>query len=280
MNELPAKYMKLINRYKPVEVEGFTLYPVTGEHYEEYLIMAEAVGYMQQRLPIDLMSMPILSAFFRMDLQKVMDGEQPTGLYTGILISLILAMRLAGKDEDLTEVCGRFQAVTKPDDPMTLKALLYETEEQAFSITPAQYNSMRKIIAAQNGIEIRDVLENPELVDAEADLAEKGAMKLEPKVTDYIDAAVVLTGLDEDTIYQWPVLKLNRILEMHRRIIDYQVCGIAEGSGASWKGGNPVPHPFFAKKRESNALVGIDEWANGAGRQAMADAGETLNTDD
>lgn len=273
--ELPMKYRRLVDRYKPIEVEGFTLYPYTVEHYEEYLVASQAVGYMQQKLPINLMSIPILSAFFKLDLEKAIVGEVPTGLYTSAIVSIVLALRLAKDGEDILEVCKGFVPITSQSDPTNLKALAFnDAEGQARTITPVQYAVMRPIIAAQNGIDIPDDLDNPELVQAEQDLAEKKAPKLKVQTNDLVLAAADMTGKDEEEIYGWAVLKLARKLAMHRRIMDYQICAISEGNGASWKSGNPVPHPFFERIKEgSDALISMDQFANGQGLRAMQDAG-------
>lgn len=275
MEELPRKYKKLINQYKPIEVDGFMLYPFTVERYEEYLVASNAIGYMQQQLPIQLMSMPILSAFFKMDAERVIRGESPTGLYTSAVVALALALRLVKTDDDIFEVCKGFVPITSQNDPTQLKALAFnDAEGNARTITPIQFANMRQIIAAQNGIQIHDELDNPELVQAEQDLAEKKAPKLEMRPEDMIEAAAVFTGVEEEEIYGWAVLKLSRRLEMSRRILDYAICAISEGNGASWKSGNPVPHPIFARKKEgSDALMDMSKFAGGQGLQAMKDAG-------
>lgn len=276
MKELPMKYKKLVDRYKPIKVEGFTLYPFTVEHYEEYLVASQAIGYMQQKLPIDLMSMPILSAFFKMDLQRAVKGDVPTGLFTSALVSLVLALRLAKDGEDVFESCRNFVPITSQNDPTQIKLLAFNDPNsgETKTITPVQFSTLRPIIAAQNGIEIPDELENPELVQAEQDLAEKKAPKLNVKINNLVVAAADMTGKEEEEIYGWAVLKLTRRLEMHKRILDYQICAISEGNGASWKGGNPVPHPYFEREKEgSDALISMDQFAGGQGLRAMQDAG-------
>ena len=277
MEQLPTRYTKLIDRYQPVKVEGFTLYPITVEHYEEYLMVSQAIGYMQQRLSIELMSIPLLSAFFKMDLERAIRKEPTTGLFTGALLSLVLALRLADDDENCLEACKRLVPLTDKDDPTKLKALVFVSDTktgETRTITPFQFETMRRVIAAQNGIDIPDELDNPELVEAEQDLAEKKAPKLDAKLSDMVNAAAALTGAEDEEIYRWAVLKLTRRLGSFRRIIDYIVCGIAEGSGASWKGGNPVPHPFFDKvKGDTGALISMSSFAGGEGLKAMQNAG-------
>ena len=275
MQELPSKYTKLVDQYKPIEVEGFTLYPFGVDRYEEYLIASRAIGYMQQQLPIELMTIPLLSAFFQMDLQRAKEKKAPTGLFTSAVMSLVLALRLAEEGEDVIDVCQGFVPLTSRDDQMKLKALAFkDADGNLRTITPSQFATIRPVIAAQNGIEIHDVLDNPELVQAEHDLAEKRAPKLDAKISDMIVAAAVLTHVDEEEVFSWPVLKLHRRLEIHRRIMDYQICAIAEGNGASWKGGNPAPHPYHKRVKEgSDSLIGMDKFAGGRGLQAIQESG-------
>ena len=278
VDKLPSKYTKLINKYKPIETEGFTLYPITVEHYEEFLLASQAICFMQQALPIQLMSIPLLSAFFMMDLDRTFRKEAPTGLFTSAVLSLVLAMRLADDEESAIEVCKELVAVTDKENPTKLKALVFRRDIRAGreprTITPYQYENIRRVIAAQNGLTIPDELDNPELVEAEHDLAEKGAPKLDTKVINMINAAAALTGKEEEEIYGWPILKLSRRLESFKRIIDYMVCAIGEGNGASWKNGNPTPHPFFDRiKGGSDALISMESFAGGEGLRAMQDAG-------
>ena len=65
MRELPLHIKKAIERYKEVEVDGMTLYPIKVSEYEEFLQARPALEYMQQSMPIEYMSMPILQAFFQ-----------------------------------------------------------------------------------------------------------------------------------------------------------------------------------------------------------------------
>lgn len=276
MQQLPKKYTKLIDQYKPIEVEGFTLYPFRVENYEEYMVASQAIGYMQQKLPIELMSIPLLSAFFKMDVQRALNKETPTGLYTSAAVAIVLALRLAKDDEDVLKTCERLMPVTAQDDPTQLKMLAItnaDRTEVIKTITPVQFAILRPIIAAQNGIEIPDELDNPELVQAEQDLAEKKAPKLKVQHSDLIQAAAFLTGTEEEEIYGWAVLKLTRRLASARRVMDYMICAISESNGASWKGGNPAPHPFFDRIKEgSDALIGLDKVAGGRAMQAVQES--------
>lgn len=49
---------------------------------------------------------------------------------------------------------------------------------------------------------------------------------------------------------EWPLLKLKRRQEAIQRAADYLICGISEGNGVKWKGGNPVPNLFYDRERD------------------------------
>ena len=276
MYELTREMKKLAKCYKPIETEGLTLYPMKVNDYEDYMIARQAIGFMNQSLPIEHMSMPLLSAFYKIDYDHAMNGEPPTGLFASAMLGLALALRLNQNGESFGETMKKMWVLTDKQDQGVLKGvvcLIDGVEEKV--ITPIQYARLRVVIAAQNGITIRDELDNPELVQAEADLAEAKMPKLDYDPDQLVKAAAALTGKDEDEIYEWPILKLLSRLNSFKRIIDYMVCSSSEAQGTKWTGGNPTPHPWFEKKKEgSDALIAMGNFMGGAGLQAMKNAGE------
>lgn len=279
MNELSLDIQRSINRYEPIEVDGFTLYPITVEHYYEFLAARSALDFMQQSLPIELMSIPLLDAYFRIDLGLV-DGIQHTGLFTQALLCLSLALRLMPNGTPEEQV-RRFQIV--PDDvnnPTRLKLLKFVLNgEEIRTITPIQFGKIRPIIAAQNGVELISETANPELIQAERDLAEKSAVNLNMDIDALIHATALITGKDESDIYQWAILKMHKRLDSAKRIIDYALCSIGEAQGAKWKGGNPVPHPWFERKNEKKeGVIPLESFSNGQGLDAVRNANQTINT--
>lgn len=275
MNELPMQMQKLIDCYKPIETDGFVLYPIRVANYQEFLIARRAIGFVIQTLPIELMSVPILQAFYKIDYEKIVNGENASGLFAAAVISIALSLRLNQGDEDAEAMFKRMIVVPNHNDQSKLECVKFTLDGiEEKTITPVQYAKMRPIIAAQNGIHLASDLDNPELLQAEEDLANAKAPKLEYKTSNLVYAAAALTGKEEEEIYGWPILKLTNRLSSFKRILDYMICGIGEAQGASWKGGNPNPHPWFDKIRDmSGALMPMGDFMGGAGYQAMKDAG-------
>lgn len=273
MNELPLHIQKKIGRYEPIEIDGLVLYPIKVSEYYEFLAARPAIEFMQQRLPVSLMSEPLLSAYFKIDSGQV-EGLKPMGLFPSAVLALALALRLK-PEQSIEERLNAFQMVADPKDPTKLKHLRFVKDgEEITVITPITFQTIRPIIAAQNGIELHSDLDNPELVDAENDLASKSA-NLDMKVENFITSAAMVAGVDEAQVYDWAILKMHNRLDAAKRVLDYMICGIGESQGSKWKGGNPYPHPWFDKMKDKNAgLMPIESFAGGQGLRAIKDATE------
>ena len=269
MSDIPTKYLRQIRRYEPVDTEGLRLYPILVDEYEEFLTARPAIEFMHQSLPRVMLNMPILQAYYMLDSQSVADEQIPTGLMERALLFLSLSLRI-GQGLPAEQRINLFRAKV---DTQTgkLKALLFTPDgEEICEITPAAFQRMRPILAAQNGIEIPENDANPALVRAEEERKRQNAPELEASPEDLISTVAALSGTEEAEIYGWPIAKLQNRQKALNRVLDYLICGIGEAQGTKWKKGNPVPSPFFdRKKTESAAKVPLTEFAGGAAINAV-----------
>lgn len=271
MNDIPVSIQKAIRRNEPITAEGLTLYPIRVAEMEEFQTARPALDVMQQALPVRFLSMPLLQAYYEMDAEAIAEGRPKPGLFYRALLFLALSLRLGEGDEAPRRVL-RFVPRMFPEDPKRLKAVNFIVSGEVFSsITPAQFQRLRPILAAQNGIELESDDANPELVQAERDLAQANAPKLDYSAEALIEAVAALTGTDEAEIDQWPIRKLLAREKALSRALGYIVCGVGEMQGARWKSGNPYPSPIFARKRDgtSAALMPIESFAGGAALEAV-----------
>lgn len=270
---LSFEIQKSVRAYKPIDIDGLTLYPIQVDRYEEFMWARKSLDFLQQSLPVNLISLPLLDAYYRMDIEAVMNGEQGSGLFTGALLLLGLALRLmpGGRADQILE---KFSIIADQNNPSKLKCLRFTINgEEIHQITPVQFARLRPVIAAQNGVELESSDANPELLEADFDLAVKDAPNLDMSVEAMISAAALISGKDESEIMDWAILKLNNRLNAAKNIMDYMICGIGQTQGTSWKGGNPNPHPWFEKVKDKNGgLIAIENFANGQGLQAIKDA--------
>lgn len=268
-NELPLHIQRAIRRYGEIEMDGIILYPVRVEEYEAFTLARPALEALQQSFPVHLLSIPILAAEYRMSYDAAVEGVQAPNLLAQSLLGLSLSLRL-GEGLDSAERVKLWRLVVDPKDPKRLlrvSCLLHG--EEIVEITPAQYQRIRPIIAAQNGVELYGDDANPDLVQAEQDLAQMNGAKLAGGVEEMVGFAALACGVEEEDIYRWPILKLTNRIESARRVLDYLICGIGECQGTTWKGGNPCPHPWFTKLKEtSGALMKLSDFAGGEGLNA------------
>lgn len=275
MNGLPQEIERQINRYLPVKFEGLTFYPVTVEEYEVFMACAPALGFMQQSLPVAMLSIPLLTAFLHMEdawaqAKHDEDNGDPNAKIAGALFSasvlaLLLALRL-GYGEQMNERMSRARLVFEDRNGPKLKALVLRGNAgEAIEITPAKFGRIRPLIAAQNGIEIQPIDANPELVEADRSVRMANAPDLEVNLTDKISFVCNATGKDESEVYNWPILKFNRRAASVERTLNFLVFGIGENSGmVKFKNGNPCPSPIFQRKHGSLGMIALDKFRRGA----------------
>lgn len=275
MNGLPSEIERQINRYLPVTFEGLTFYPVTVEEYEVFMACAPALGFMQQSLPVAMLSIPLLTAFLHMEdawaqAKHDEDNGDPNtkiagALFSASVLALLLALRL-GHGEPMNERMSRARLVFEGRKSSKLKALVLRGNAgEAIEITPAKFGRIRPLIAAQNGIEIHPLDANPELVEADRAVRMANAPDLEVSLTDKISFVCNATGKDENEVYNWPILKFNRRSASVERTLNFIVFGIGENSGmVKFKNGNPCPSPIFQRKHGSLGMIALDKFRRGA----------------
>lgn len=270
MNELPLQIQKAVRRYKPILTEGLTLYPVKVREYDEFQMARPALEALQASFPVAYLSMPLLQVYYHLDVvEPLATGAAPTRLFGCALLALSLALRL-GEGMEAEKRILQWSPVVSREDPTRLKAVrALLNGEEMIEITPVQFQRLRPIIAAQNGVELEADNADPELVRAERELAEMNNAKLDVSLEQTISSVCALTGADEEEIDEWPIRKLTTRAASLQRALEYVVCGIGGAFGGFGKGGNPVPHPFYEQvERDSAALTDLASFAKGAAARA------------
>ena len=261
MYEIPLSYMQHVRKYEKIETDGLTLYPILVDEHDAFLAATPAIDIMQRTLPAQYISMPLLSAYFKMDVDAVLSGNEPSGMFSRAMLFLALALRL-GRDKDMFQRGEVFRITVDPNDTTRLKSI---QADGLPPITPVMFHRLRHLLAAQNGIRLTDDDENPELVQAERDIAEQNATPLDIRLEDMITTVALASRVDEREIYEWPIAKLYARSRAYQRSLDYVVCNIAASQGTSWRGGNPAPSPFYDKqKTDSAALISLSKMPSGA----------------
>lgn len=270
MSEIPASIQAKIRRYAPVDIDGVTLYPVTVGEYDAFNQARPAIEFVQQSLPVAYVSMPLLQAFYTIDIESLSDAKLPSGLFARAILFLSLALRV-GRGEPLETRLRRFKVRVSPNDVKRLVALSFDIDgEERYDITPVKFQRWLPILAAQNGIALADATDNPALLKAEEIIQSKKGIDVDVSLEAMVSSVALFSGIDDEAIYNWPILKLTQRRQALQRAMDYMICGIGEAQGAKWKRGNPVPSPFFPRKKEGSvAAIPMSEFAGGAAQDAI-----------
>lgn len=259
--ELSQTIKRACRRYESVEAEGLTLYPILVEEIELFEMARPSIDIVQQSLPVAYAAMPLLAAYYEMEYRAQENGEEPIGLFASALLMLVLSLRL-GKGLPAEERMARLRLSVDREHPEKLRSVDFTLNgEEMCRVTPVQFQRLREIIAAQNGIELAAPEANPELLEAQRDLAQMNGVPLSGCVWERIAAIAALEHVDEAEIDQWPILKLQEKTKTWQRIIGYMVCAVAEAQGTKWKNGNPHPSLFYEKEDIGNTALRPAEMA-------------------
>lgn len=276
MTELPALIKKRIDRYLPIQTEGLTLYPIVVDHMEDFNHCRAALEFMVQSLPVAMQKIPLLSAFFQIELATSaleQDGEgKAATLFSDALVLLCFALRL-GEGLEREQLLERVLVITERENPANLVEIRLITDDgEVVVITPAKFTRLRRIIAEQNGAKIPSEDANPQIVNAEREIAATKAAKIIFNHANKVAWVSALSHADEQEIYKWPILKFERRAEVLKRTLDYLTVGIGQASGmVSYKDGNPVPSPYYERETEMLPTQDISTFAAGAAQKAVMD---------
>ncbi len=270
MKELPIEILDKIDRYEPVTVEGITLYPVRVSESRAFEFGRVALEFVQQSLPVAYLSVPLLTAFYQMDLDALQTTGQVSGMLSSAVALLYLSLRL-GEGMEPSERAKRTLILPDENNPRKLREIRFLGEEGQVSVSPRQFGRLRPVIAAQNGIRLASETANPEILKMEAMMAKKDLEGLEIRLSDKVIFAAQGCGLPEEDVWSWPILKLDRNVELLRRRLDYLAVTTGQMSGmVSFKDGNPVPSPYWGRKRNGLAsMQSLGAVGNGAAENAV-----------
>lgn len=242
-------------RYEEIETDGLVLYPILVEELEIFELARPGIEIVQQSLPVTYAAMPLLAALYRMEYDAMQRGEAGIGLFPRALLMLALSLRL-GRGVPAEKRTGMFRCKVDPENMGCLKAVEFTVDgEELHRVTPVQFQRLREIIAEQNGIRLAPPEANPELIEAQRELARMNAVPLSGDPYERISTVAALEHVEETDIDRWPVLKLLDKTKTWQRIVGYAVCAVAEAQGTTWKNGNPYPSLFYERENAGNTAL-------------------------
>lgn len=247
-----------IRHGEPIECLGLTFYPITVARYEEFLELKNAWIVRLSSLPLQYAIKPFLSALWALDLDIFEESGKPAGFFGRALRLLYLSLRL---EYDTKEAFGKICYLR--DKPKELSHIEVTQDGNTVKITPQDFAAyIRPLIAEQNGLELPDESFNPEIVEAEQQIAQGGSKK-SPLIfdTDTLIASVAyLSHLTEKELDEWTILQFEHRIKAIERDKRYMLYGQAELSGmVKFPKGNPYSSWCYDSKSLSAALVELGD---------------------
>lgn len=239
-------------KYEPIELNGLVYYPIKVADLDKWQALKPVLCMRQGTLPAVYACMTYLQCVWALDYSaKSNIGEGQDGIWNALLSVLFLSLRLSEGDE--------IQAIGDPAFPQTITNIRIVKDGQETDITPMEFMQVRKLIAEQNGAELPDEADNPDLIEAANDTQSADTLNIDYSDADYLTSIASAKGLHRKDLFDWPIKELEDETKALRRRYGYFLASIAESQGAKFKGGNPYPTWMFDKKKDEYAgLISMD----------------------
>lgn len=273
-NNLPLAIQKAVRNYEEVQTDGLTLYPITMREYDEWQIARAAIEALQQSFPVRFLSVPLLEAYFQMDVMLPATGEgRPTGLLGCALLALSLSLRIGQGLPPDRRIAVWSPAVERKGDNIRLKSFRAMLGgEELIEITPLLFQRLRPILAAQNGAELVSDEANPELVRAEREIAAQGANTLDIDFDRKMAYVAAKLHMRKQDFLDWPIREFEDAADVLTQEVMFSAFTAAAAMGGFGEKGNPVPHPYYRKTEKGSAHMALSDFAGGEGLRAVARA--------
>ena len=234
-------------------IKGLELKPITMKHYDEWLRALPVLTLRMSTLPAKYAVMPFFGAIYALEIDGILAGEQ-LGMFEPFCSILCLSLGIPRERME-----SAIELATDKDDYSKLTHIIVHTDSMAEPtiLKPFELNGIREAIAELNGAELPDENENPELVEALQVKNEMQGCRLEPRAIDAVDAVALASGLRVKDILPWTIREFEIRKDSVNRAKYFTVNAIAEGNGATWKGGNPVPDWLFKKAKDTNGFTPV-----------------------
>ncbi len=242
-----VKDISLFGKEKIV-VKGLELKPISMEYYDEWLKALPVLTLRMSTLPVRYATMPFASAIYSLEVDSILNGNNLG--FLNAFCSLI-CLSIGEATDNINDV---IKFATDKDDYSKVNYFVVQPKDcEAVELKPFELNAVREAIAELNGAELPDENENPELLEALQIKNEMLGYALEPRIIDVVDAVAYASGVRAKDIMEWTIREFETRKETIDRARRFTINAIAEGNGASWNGGNPVPSWIYRRAKNASS---------------------------
>ena len=254
-----------IRRGQPIEALGLQFYPITMADYEEFLECKSVWALRMTSLAkqsFEYITMPFLAALWAVDYDTARATGKPVGMTWRVLMLLCLSLRLGHEEQDKLLLHGVY---CDRSTPRSLRYIEVTQDGKTAQISPVDFTTtVRPLIAEQNGIELPDESQNPDILQTEQLMQEEQASKIKFDLKTMIASVASASHVRQRDIDDWTVMEFETQKQALDRKINYMVFTQAEMSGmVKFPRGNPYPSWCFDRADTlTNALITVDEMQN------------------
>lgn len=241
-----------ILKYEPIELNGLVYYPLKVADYEKWQAMKPVLTLRQGTLPAVYACMTFLQCVWALQYDATEQGKAQSRVWDLLACLLFLSLRLSDKD--------MIQPIGNPDEPRTITAIRIVKNGEQYDIGALEFAQVRKLIADQNGAELPDEADNPDLVEAAEDMARSGNVRVKADLGDMLTSVASIKSIRRADLLEWPVKEFDDEVRAINRRFGFILSSIAECQGAKFPKGNPHPTWMFDKAKDEFAgLISLDK---------------------
>lgn len=255
--------VKKVRCGQPIEAYGLTLYPIMMEDYTDFLLCKDAFAIMQGSLPARYLGMDFVSALFVYSMDEAANGvpsEQRTSLFQRMISLVYLTLR--STKEEIEQIAKDIEYKQFDENTVGISKIVIHQDGKTVEITPAQFSfSIRPLIAFQNGFELPDESDNPELIRlAQKMHANDATVNLKVDPDDLIASVAFQSRVSVGEVMKWTVREFEYRVRAIERDKHFTMFGQAELSGMiSFKDGNPYPSWQYDTERDALGASPLSE---------------------
>lgn len=241
-------------RYEPIELNGLVYYPIKVADYEKWQSFKPVLCLRQGTLPAAYACMTYLQCIWALEYSAKENGERLfNGFWDALASLLFLSLRLSDGDE--------VQAIGTSEDRRNLSHIRIIKSNQQHEITPMEFIQVRKLIAEQNGAEIPNEADNPDIIEAANDIENaRTTIELNYSTHDMLTSVAAALGKRRKDLLEWPIKEMEDEARALRRRYGYFLASIAESQGAKFPKGNPYPTWMYDKAKDEFAgLISLNQ---------------------
>lgn len=242
-------------RYEPIELNGLVYYPIRVADYNKWQAVKPVLTLRQGTLPAVYACMTYLQCVWALQFDAMVQGDTPVKTWNLLACLMFMSLRLSGSD--------MIQPIGNTEDPRTLTAIRITKNGEVCEISAMEFAQVRRLIAEQNGAELPDEADNPDLVEAAEDISSSSNIRLKYDLADMLTSVSSEMKLRRSDLMEWSIKEFDDVLRAIKRRYGYFMASIAESNGAKFKNGNPYPTWLFDKDKDEFAgLISLSRFQN------------------